>query len=1341
MLKVKVVLGVNMSLHSAPRRRSANVNVDVVGQYSVPGFPSFPHVGIVVYRCSTRSPPTQVVQDPSYGRSCAAEVPFNVLLAFLPFKHLLDVARLHDVVVPQTVRSISALLTLLTPHVCDSRCGSVLSLFNLPTTTLQFMPPIDPVRFACSSALCDDIGRAGPDVDISEVMMFPPVVGTPPLPRSGRLRFVAHMRMADVFIRSAERDTFTLNIPFSTLVTLLDYRHLVSLAATHRVYAPFGLRTHRGLYDAVTAHACDDVCGRRYAVFTQVSPADPDVGFPSESGNKATVNVSAGLPIQTGYPIKKDTSLPPAPHGENVPVFPPTPLSLEDTAGIVAGWCDDITPSALAEAACAVCGELVRKTLLNRLDLADLDLSLLCRYGIAHCPEGVPLLYDNAVFNSGAGTTLDICTTCFNAIRRRRVPMRSLANGTWIGSIPLVLSQLTFVEKLLVSKYRHNACVVEVRQGNGAPGQRKMRANAIIFPQPIDKVYSALPPPRHDLDAVLAVLFVGPCIPVEKDYRRTPLLVRQQAVFEALNWLINHHSDYADVVISHENLASYSETEPPVCVLHSTSDGLRETEDMAVYDHDEEPGVREGNCEFVVRGVSMADLVDMPYEVKVAEALKHFNLGHGMLAVGHGEQPASIFHNPQLFPGLFPWLFPYGHGGFENEHIQINIPRIQHVRHLLMYADRRFQQDEYFPFLVFNHKQIRGSSRGGYLLTERRNFDSVVDKILNIDNAALQALIDRAKKGVYVRPETPAERSCFDLLSVLDHVAGHVPASLTHRKHQRTELKSMIMTLGVPVFFITFAPVDFKNPLCLYYCGQEISLLSSSDTMPDNLARMRAVANNPVACARFFHLVVSLFLKHVLRCGSNYPGLFGVTRAFYGTVEEQKRLRLHLHLAVWIACSLSPQEIRDRVLDDPHFRSSLITWLEQCHTGDFSTGRMEDIRARINLAHAENRNGEEDEHDSTEVGYMDPVLQLPVPPPHSAQTDALPTDLRDESLQHWYTSMLEVSDDIVYRSNIHSEDHSKGCKRSPQSQCRARFPREQFPSTIVDPNTGAIRFKKQEQWINTFNPILSYLLHCNTDVTCLLSGTQVRAVIAYVTDYMTKGGFQQETVFNTIKAVTDRQEEVVANSSGDHAAARRVIVKIVNALSAMQQIGGPTVCAYLLGQPDHYTDQVFKTFYWTSYVSFAASTVVTEMLHGPVQNEPEKDENVVLGVDGNMVVPYYRVNDYCYRPREYESMSLYSYLTTTTLYRLRRKSSVVNEDSFHEEGSDSKQDLPRDGFALLRDHPLHSTHTVCKIQGQLSRSVCSQLYWPSSAQKRCWRQRDLLSGDACVFQARWMEDR
>ncbi|KAI0640765.1 hypothetical protein C8Q79DRAFT_893492, partial [Trametes meyenii] len=199
--------------------------------------------------------------------------------------------------------------------------------------------------------------------------------------------------------------------------------------------------------------------------------------------------------------------------------------------------------------------------------------------------------------------------------------------------------------------------------------------------------------------------------------------------------------------------------------------------------------------------------------------------------------------------------------------------------------DRRFQTDRCFPFIVFNQEQIRSSSQAGFLLTSRKNFDSVADKLLKLDRSALNDLVARSSQTGRVSPETDAERQCFELMTLVDHVAGHVDGSNTARKYQRNELRSLIFARGVPIFFITFAPADYKHPLCLFYCGERIDLLSSSPGLPNSDCRLRAVANNPVGAARFFDKMVNMFIRCVLRYGREEPGLFGPTKSYYGTVE------------------------------------------------------------------------------------------------------------------------------------------------------------------------------------------------------------------------------------------------------------------------------------------------------------------------------------------------------------------------------------------------------------------------------------------------------------------------
>jgi hypothetical protein len=111
-----------------------------------------------------------------------------------------------------------------------------------------------------------------------------------------------------------------------------------------------------------------------------------------------------------------------------------------------------------------------------------------------------------------------------------------------------------------------------------------MKANAIMFANPMPKIYDVLPPPLEEIDEVLAFIFTGPCQPTPDDFKRTPFLVRRQKVSEALEWLKLNHCDYYDLEISQRNLSEYPENGPPVVVDYYKSDTNKDPESAAVND-------------------------------------------------------------------------------------------------------------------------------------------------------------------------------------------------------------------------------------------------------------------------------------------------------------------------------------------------------------------------------------------------------------------------------------------------------------------------------------------------------------------------------------------------------------------------------------------------------------------------------------------------------------------------------------------------------------------------------------------------------------------------------------
>ena len=83
-----------------------------------------------------------------------------------------------------------------------------------------------------------------------------------------------------------------------------------------------------------------------------------------------------------------------------------------------------------------------------------------------------------------------------------------------------------------------------------------------------------------------------------------------------------------------------------------------------------------------------------------------------------------------------------------------------------------------------------------------------------------------------------------------------------------------------------------------------------------------------------FCILQNSLLPAVLRMYSvlikkNQQGYYGLTSGYYGTVEKQGRLTLHLHMLLWIKGNLNPEDMRKRILaEDFIWHKKMLDWLE-----------------------------------------------------------------------------------------------------------------------------------------------------------------------------------------------------------------------------------------------------------------------------------------------------------------------------------------------------------------------------------------------------------------------------
>ncbi|KIO23835.1 hypothetical protein M407DRAFT_77695, partial [Tulasnella calospora MUT 4182] len=302
-------------------------------------------------------------------------------------------------------------------------------------------------------------------------------------------------------------------------------------------------------------------------------------------------------------------------------------------------------------------------------------------------------------------------------------------------------------------------------------------------------------------------------------------------------------------------------------------------------------------------------------------------------------------------------------------------------------------------------------------------------------------------------------------------------------------------------------------------------------------------------------------------------GLFGKVSGYYGTIEAQGRGSLHCHMLIWISGSLGPDELRSKLQNNDEFKNSLFAWLDDL--------------IKTNLPGSE-----------APVSKADAVFEK------RPATERHPCTTRSEFLElerQFDTEFQRQLYRIVIDSNWHF--HRETCwkylrqgEKKDDEHCRMRMNGSTRPQNELDPETGGILPRQSHPWINAYNDIVIMLLKSNMDISFIGSGAAAKALIYYITDYITKSALPTHVAFAALQVVMQKVKKATqeAQESGrpemcDSVArqGRQLLSKACNALIGQQELSGQQVAMYLLGlgdgDGDHYASHEFKTLYWAAF--------------------------------------------------------------------------------------------------------------------------------------------------------------
>ncbi len=1041
---------------------------------------------------------------------------------------------------------------------------------------------------------------------------------------------------------------------------------------------------------------------------------------------------------------------------------------------IIEEWQEEMSTANLEQGVCGPCGRWFPRRSLSNVPPNTFDLTLLRNDALpaATRPTSYAFnLYQRAFLHpkgmSQVWTISDIhmCKTCRRElVEKGRMPRLCLANWLYYGHDVLppeaadAFARSSQFDKLLCARARSSRISFRFTElhsnddSNYDPvdahearvlAQRFLKGNVLVMPQNSTLLNSVLPPPASVIRDTVCAVFVGRSMPTMQTIGLlSPVLVRRSTVETIIKFLLVNNPHYAPdeetfFGFSSTNLRGlfsqeqqHSDLGVPCAMeigfiesneaITGTSADYTGRNDLQTAPPLGEPILMENV------GYTCGDRTPVSYRDMKLRALSHCLNNGRFIRSQAGDTFVPDFHNPALLSWLFPHLDPWGIGGFHHPSRTPEISMEEQISYLLQVADAPFQKDPDFAFVYYNILQKKSVCDSVHFRVKETEQRRIVAQLLQVDKRLLEQLIVKYDADKHYTPQTSDEADLLSLVNGVGAVLRDIPGTAGYKLNMRNEIRALVNFHGTPAFFITLNPSDVHHPLVRLYAGDNISLEDASvgEELTEWRRRLLA-ARNPGACARFFHTMISNFLSIVLRHGRPEPGLLGLCTAYYGTVEAQARGTLHCHLLVWIKDHPSPQRMRDLMISNEDYQRRLFAWLEsviKCEP--LGTSTVIDLhtpseRRRPRLP--------DDQHSSERqhLGIQRlPRLDAVAPAEFSVQY----TDLVNQLVTH-------------FNWHEHTETCWKYLRRNQlrtDANCRMCMDGTTRPSTSLDPQTLSIMLRRLHPWIASYNDLIIFLLQANMDIKHIGSGEGAKALIFYITDYITKASIPTHlglaallyAINRTDAKYSDRQQWDSRKDAG-------ALTILVNSMLSRIEISHPQVMSYLIGGGDHYTSHIFRLLYYRTFERLVtqhwephqnAARVFTltgqDVLPGPSSiaedpgqfeppleaetrwvhsgsnnEEADSEDTVTLSLRPGSISAMNQRQDYLLRPASepFDSMPLYQYTGMTEKITCTAEAHRIENRTQPSDADSPRRGRPEQSRGrFLPPHPQHTTHLVRK---------------------------------------------
>ena len=276
------------------------------------------------------------------------------------------------------------------------------------------------------------------------------------------------------------------------------------------------------------------------------------------------------------------------------------------------------------------------------------------------------------------------------------------------------------------------------------------------------------------------------------------------------------------------------------------------------------------------------------------------------------------------------------------------------------------------------------------------------------------------------------------------------------------------------------------------------------------------------------------------------------------------------------------------------------------------------------------------------------------------------------------------------QKHLHSATCFKYCKDGADKICRFGLDSANYvPHTAVDYNTGEITYQCLDGLVNNFNASIIELVRCNMDIKFIGSGQSAKAVLYYITDYVSKSQLKMHVVYNALQAAIRKLQAPNPHMASEPDRSlkdqgRLMLRKAANAIVSMQELSAQQVALYTIRGADNYTSHTFSRLFWAPFESFidkshSLSNTAMAGGSGPTLLNPdaiEEDARIRISPSNGLVLKGSQVADYVYRPPELDGLCLWDFAAHCQKCPLSKASHAVLHPSPPDEPSLNNPELP-----------------------------------------------------------------